>query len=195
MNKISKIIYSFLVVIVVCLTLSLILQDALGKYRKQGNVNYRVSFATWNILINNETINNHDVLNQKLIPISINDPYIADGSIAPGSVAYCDIVIDSSKIKLPFSFSLVPISEGSMIPDLLVQDYIINPSDTNTTRIPFGNAIEGNVAGNVDSTVIRLYVTWNDETGVMSNEEDTYAAINFEDYPIYISMNFKQINE
>lgn len=195
MKKMQKTFYSLLCIVIIGLTVTLIIQDSLGRYRKQGGVDYRVSFSEWNILINDESLNDRDVLSQKLVPISVNDPYIADGAIAPGSIAYCDIVIDSSKVSLPFHYTLVPISEGSMIPDLLVKEYIINPSGTNNKKVEFGNAIEGDVAKDVDRTVIRIYVTWNDETGIMSNEEDTNVAINYEEYPINLSMSFKQLSD
>lgn len=173
----------FIIIFIAIVTFSLayLTQTSLARYRKQANATINVNIAEWNILVNNETINNKTTLTQSIVPSFSGNEYIKDSVIAPGSTGYCDIIINAKNVDVDFTYEIKAIiPEESDVPDLKITGYTIEPSETNTTEIPYdeNTKITGNIEKNSENYTIRLYIKWEEENGTMNNIQDTQAAIN-----------------
>ena len=196
-NKDKKFLIIF--VIVIAFSFSYLYQSTYAKYRKRVSADIDLSVANWIIKINNEDIKNNKVLQNKLVPEFEESEYTKANVLAPGSKGYCDIVIDSSNVDVNFQISLIAkVPPESAIVDLRVTDYIINPSDTNTTKIEYSELeeIQIPVVHNTPKTTIRLFIKWDDDptTQKMDNEADTNAAVDTSSEAlIEINTNFTQV--
>lgn len=201
MKKINKKDLRFIVIFIVVLACSFtyLYQSSYAKYRKRVTADVDLTVAKWTIKINNEDIKNNKVLTNKLVPEFEESEYTKANVLAPGSKGYCDIVIDSSNVDVNFQISLIAkVPPESSIVDLRVTDYIINPSDTNTTKIEYSELeeIQIPVVHNTPKTTIRLFIKWDDDstTQKMDNEADTNAAVDTSSEAlIEINTNFTQI--
>ena len=201
MKKINKKDLRFIVIFIVVLACSFtyLYQSSYAKYRKRVTADVDLTVANWTIKINNEDIKNNKVLTNKLVPEFEESEYTKANVLAPGSKGYCDIVIDSSNVDVNFQISLIAkVPPESAIVDLRVTDYIINPSDTNTTKIEYSELeeIQIPVVHNTPKTTIRLFIKWDDDptTQKMDNEADTNAAVDTSSEAlIEINTNFTQV--
>lgn len=201
MKKINKEDLRFIVIFIVVLACSFtyLYQSSYAKYRKRVTADVDLTVAKWTIKINNEDIKNNKVLTNKLVPEFEESEYTKANVLAPGSKGYCDIVIDSSNVDVNFQISLIAkVPPESAIVDLRVTDYIINPSDTNTTKIEYSELeeIQIPVVHNTPKTTIRLFIKWDDDptTQKMDNEADTNAAVDTSSEAlIEINTNFTQV--
>lgn len=201
MKKINKKDLRFIVIFIVVLACSFtyLYQSSYAKYRKRVTADVDLTVAKWTIKINNEDIKNNKVLTNKLVPEFEESEYTKANVLAPGSKGYCDIVIDSSNVDVNFQISLIAkVPPESAIVDLRITDYIINPSDTNTTKIEYSELeeIQIPVVHNTPKTTIRLFIKWDDDstTQKMDNEADTNAAVDTSSEAlIEINTNFTQV--
>lgn len=180
-EKIKDLKFIIIFIIIVVFSLAYLTQSSLAKYRKQADATINVNIAQWNVVVNNESINNKTTLTQNIVPSFTGNEHIKDSVIAPGSTGYCDIVISATKVDVDFIYEITAnIPEESDVPDLKITGYIIEPSQTNTTQIPFdeNTTITGNIKKNSNKNTIRLYIKWEEENGTMDNYQDTIAAIN-----------------
>ena len=185
MKKMDKKDLKFIIVFIVILACSFtyLYQSSYAKYRKRVIAQVDLSVANWTIKINNEDIKNNKQLTNKLVPEFEESEYTKANVLAPGSKGYCDIVINSKSVDVNFDINIVAtIPNTSSIIDLRVTDYIINPTETNTTKIAYntGEEIKIPVVHNTEQTIIRLFIKWDDDpaTQTMDNEADTNAAVN-----------------
>lgn len=193
-KKDLKFIAIFILILVISYTY--LTQISLAKYRKQTNAEINATIAKWDIKINKEDINNKITLTNKIIPVLDKSEFIKDDVIAPGSTGYCDIIIDATYVDVDFNYELSSsIPTDSSVKDLKVTSYTINPSTTNTTKIPYDDtkSLTGNIIKNSNNNVIRLYIEWDDTDGSMNNQEDTEVAINSDSKAlINIKLKFEQ---
>ena len=202
MKKMDKKDLRFIIIFIVVIACSCtyLYQSSYAKYRKRVTAQVDLSVANWAIKINNEDIKNNKVLTNKLVPEFEESEYTKANVLAPGSKGYCDIVIDSTNVDVNFEITVqAKVPTTSAITDLIVTDYIINPSDTNTTKITYTELQEIHipVVHNTPQTVIRLYIEWDDNptTQSMDNEADTNAAVNIaSEALIEINTRFTQVN-
>lgn len=202
MKKMDKKDLKFIIIfiVVVACSCTYLYQSSYAKYRKRVTAQVDLSVANWAIKINNEDVKNNKVLTNKLVPEFEESEYTKANVLAPGSKGYCDIVIDSTKVDVNFEITIqAKVPATSTITDLIVTDYIINPSDTNTTKIAYTELQEIHipVVHNTPQTVIRLYIEWDDDptTQTMDNEADTNAAVNTaSEALIEINTRFTQVN-
>ncbi len=179
-KKDFKFIISFIIIVVI--SFAYLFQASLAKYRKQANAEVKVNIAKWNIVVNNEDISNKSKLAANIIPTFEGNQYTNESVIAPGSVGYYDINIDATNVDVDFTYSLTSsLPEESSISDLKLTGYIVNPSSTNTTIIPFSEAspISNDITRNTNNNIVRVYFEWYDEDdNNMNNTDDTSVAIN-----------------
>ena len=202
MKKMDKKDLKFIIIfiVVVACSCTYLYQSSYAKYRKRVTAQVDLSVANWAIKINNEDVKNNKVLTNKLVPEFEESVYTKANVLAPGSKGYCDIVIDSTNVDVNFEITIqAKVPATSTITDLIVTDYIINPSDTNTTKITYTELQEIHipVVHNTPQTVIRLYIEWDDDptTQTMDNEADTNAAVNTaSEALIEINTRFTQVN-
>ena len=202
MKKMDKKDLKFIIIFIVVIACSCtyLYQSSYAKYRKRVTAQVDLSVANWAIKINNEDVKNNKVLTNKLVPEFEESEYTKANVLAPGSKGYCDIVIDSTKVDVNFEITIqAKVPATSTITDLIVTDYIINPRNTNTTKIAYTELQEIHipVVHNTPQTVIRLYIEWDDDptTQTMDNEADTNAAVNIaSEALIEINTRFTQVN-
>lgn len=167
-------------IIIVAFSFAYLFQASYAKYRKQIEGNLEMGIAKWNLKINNEDIRNKKILENNIIPEFEESEYTNANVLAPGSSGYCDIIIDATNVDVTFNLEFsAEIPEESAIKDLKITDYIINPSETNTTKIAYteGNTITNTIQHNTETTKIRIFITWDDsDTATMDNIEDTKVA-------------------
>lgn len=202
MKKIDKKDLKFIIIFIIVLMCSCtyLYQSSYAKYRKRVTADVDLTVAKWTIKINNEDVKNRKKLTNKLVPEFEESEYTKANVLAPGSKGYCDIVINSKNVDVNFQITLqAKIPSESAISDLKVTDYIINPSDSNTTKIEYTELQEINipVVHNTEQTIIRLFIEWDDDpsTQKMDNEADTNAAVDTSSEAlIEINTNFTQVN-
>lgn len=202
MKKIDKKDLKFIIIFIIVLMCSCtyLYQSSYAKYRKRVTADVDLTVAQWTIKINNEDVKNRKKLTNKLVPEFEESEYTKANVLAPGSKGYCDIVINSKNVDVNFQITLqAKVPSESAISDLKVTDYIINPSDSNTTKIEYTELQEINipVVHNTEQTIIRLFIEWDDDpsTQKMDNEADTNAAVDTSSEAlIEINTNFTQVN-
>lgn len=180
MSKKDKIIIGIsLVIVILCFVY--LFQASYAKYRKKINGNIKATVAGWNIKVNTETISGKKELTNDIVPVFLGDDNTKAGVIAPGATGYFDLTIDASLSDVSFTYKInTTVASDSAVIDLVATSYIVNPSATNTTTTAYDDAtgITGTIAHNTASTVIRVYIKWDDSaTNQMSNAVDTDVAI------------------
>ena len=74
-------------------------QSTYAKYKKQVNSNVNSTIASWNIKINNETINNKKTLTNSITPTFYENEYVKENTLAPGIKGYFDINKKKKKME------------------------------------------------------------------------------------------------
>ena len=201
MNTEKKKDIKFIIIFIIIITLSFtyLFQASYAKYRKQVNAEVDAEIASWNIKINNEDIGKKKTLTNKIEPVFPGDEFTNEGVIAPGSIGYFDLIINATNVDVDFTYELTAEpSTTSSISDLKINSYIINPSATNTTQIPYtnGTKLTNTIVRNTPSTTIRMYIEWNDTDGqTMDNSADTDVGVDQNSKAlINVTFNFYQKN-
>ena len=170
-------------------------QSTYAKYKKQVNSNVNSTIASWNIKINNETINNKKTLTNSITPTFYENEYVKENTLAPGIKGYFDINIDSSKVDVDFNYEVNAVLNSSTnLTDFKITDYELNDSGTKQNFSTTG--ISNSLPKNTKNTKIRFYVEWiDDDTNVMNNIEDTTYATNHDNVKYVLTIKFTQKKE
>lgn len=196
--KIRKNDLFFLILFVLIAGVSLIYlaQASYAKYRKQAESHVDVSVASWNIKINNESIQNKTVLENAIIPVFDSDPYIKEGVLAPGTTGYFDLVINAEDVDVDFTYEIsCSVHEETPLLDLIITEY-----ELNGVKTPYlhSTKITGEIEKSSEDTSIRIYFKWDDDpsTQNMDNYDDTEYTIqsNGQSTKIKASIQFAQKN-
>jgi len=194
MNKNKKSDLKFIIVFVVVVSLSLLylFQASYAKYKKQIEGDVRSTIASWNIKVNNETINNKSLLSSYITPTIYPNQYVKSGVLAPGSQGYFDIVINASEVDVDFTYQIT----GALNVDTNLVDLKLTAYEVGGVRTNYDNntVITGEIAKNTGNTTVRVYFEWDDVTGTMNNASDTeYASNSANQNPkIRVSILFEQ---
>ncbi|MDD6402924.1 MAG: hypothetical protein PUG33_02115 [Mollicutes bacterium] len=187
----------FIIIFILVVTISFIylFQSTYAKYKKQVNSNVNSTIASWNIKINNETINNKKTLTNSITPTFYENEYVKENTLAPGIKGYFDINIDSSKVDVDFNYEVNAVLNNSTnLTDFKITDYELNDSGTKQNFNTTG--ISNSLPKNTKNTKIRFYVEWiDDDTNVMNNIEDTTYATNHDDVKYVLTIKFTQKKE
>ena len=174
----------------------LIIRVTYAKYLSTLDSNANIGISSWKILLNTQDIiNNSDFSNNLSLEFPGSDYYLED-CIVPGVVGYFDLVIDSSNITLPFGFVVTATSDqNSDIADAKIigyqyigqQNYITYLNSQVTT-------VQGSANGTVNSTTLRVYVSWDDDpnTQTLTDAQDTAIALAGGDAIINVNVAFTQ---
>ena len=187
----------FIIIFILVVTISFIylFQSTYAKYKKQVNSNVNSTIASWNIKINNETINNKKTLTNSITPTFYENEYVKENTLAPGIKGYFDINIDSSKVDVDFNYEVNAVLNNSTnLTDFKITDYELNDSGTKQNFNTTG--ISNSLPKNTKNTKIRFYIEWiDDDTNVMNNIEDTTYATNHDDVKYVLTIKFTQKKE
>ena len=187
----------FIIIFILVVTISFIylFQSTYAKYKKQVNSNVNSTIASWNIKINDETINNKKTLTNSITPTFYENEYVKENTLAPGIKGYFDINIDSSKVDVDFNYEVNAVLNNSTnLTDFKITDYELNDSGTKQNFNTTG--ISNSLPKNTKNTKIRFYVEWiDDDTNVMNNIENTTYATNHDDVKYVLTIKFTQKKE
>ena len=200
-NKLKFLIVCFMLIILVSL-----MSNTFSKYVSSANGDLNVSFAKWQILVNNLDIS--DAANSEIlfVPVIDSNNEVEENSVAPSSSGYFDIAIDPSNVALSFNYNITFSIENDDIPDLMISEYAILPvDDSPIEKISLdNNIIEKDMIYDPENPfkpfTIRLFFKWYEgENELMDDLADTeigtVAAINDTKLKMKANISFKQIKE
>lgn len=178
MNILKKNDFKFisLFIIIVLLAFLYLGVTTYSKYRKQVSAKGEATVARWLIKVNNEDIKGKSELTGTITPTWDTNAYVKDNLIAPGSTGFFTITIDATDVDVDFNYEIQNLNDTTAaLPDLIITSYQINGG---TLTNASGNTISGEITKNTASTVIKIYIKWNDDdaTQSMDNQEDTTFA-------------------
>lgn len=198
----------------VFIPLSLLLcfmSNTYSRYVANATGNFKMSFAQWQILLNNEDITNNTSSSIDLTPVIETNDYVESNKIAPSSTGYFDINIDPSNVDVAFNYSISLKVLNENMPDLVITKYAIlnnnyDEKDTITYKDIENNLISGSldldtvVATNGDELktsnfqpfTIRICFEWFEGTNELMNDEaDTLIASDIENNELKINAEIK----
>lgn len=95
---------------------------------------------------------------------------------------YFDLVVDTSEVNLAVRFTITATNAStSDIADLKIVGYSFPGQQDYITYLENGvNEVRSSAATNVNSSSIRIYVSWNDDstTETLNDSQDTQIALN-----------------
>lgn len=198
MNKIKEkndLIFILMFLLIVVLAFLFLIQTSLGKYKRKAGAIVQNSIASWNIKVNNETINHKLLLTNTITPVILDSQFVKNGTIAPGTTGYFDIVINALDVDVDFTFELeASPDEATPLVDLKITKYVIDNVEYNYDSL---TPVSGNITKNTGDTSVRLYFEWYDgNDNEMDNADDTEYAIDpdHQNTNILVSITFKQRN-
>lgn len=164
-------------IVIITLAFSLsIMSNTYSRYVADATGDVELTFAKWQILINNNDITNEETRTIAVTPTILANENVAANKLAPSSIGYYDIEIDPTNVETSFNYQ-VTISDIEEMPDLLITKYQIIIDGVTTEYEIEDNTIEGTLNyGDEDFDVftLRIFFEWYDEEGnTMSDEDDT----------------------
>lgn len=200
-NKLKLLIVCFMLIILVSL-----MSNTFSKYVSSADGDLNVSFAKWQILVNNLDISDASNSEILFVPVIDSNNEVEENSVAPSSSGYFDIAIDPSNVALSFNYNITFSIENDDIPDLMISEYAILPvDDSPIEKISLdNNIIEKDMIYDPENPfkpfTIRLFFKWYEgENELMDDLADTeigtVAAINNTKLKMKANISFKQIKE
>lgn len=200
-NKLKLLIVCFMLIILVSL-----MSNTFSKYVSSADGDLNVSFAKWQILVNNLDISDASNSEILFVPVIDSNNEVDENSVAPSSSGYFDIAIDPSNVALSFNYNITFSIENDDIPDLMISEYAILPvDDSPIEKISLdNNVIEKDMIYDPENPfkpfTIRLFFKWYEgENELMDDLADTeigtVAAINDTKLKMKANISFKQIKE
>lgn len=185
MNKRIKII---LILLTISVTLSF-MSDTYSRYVVDTTGNIEMSFAKWQILVNEKDITDGTPNNIEITPVIEESNNIKNNTIAPSSKGYFDILINPSNVEMSFDYTVNIKVLNENMPDILISKYAIldetyQEGNTLDTIVLENNEITGTLIYDnktEDFTfkpfTIRIYFEWYEgENEEMNDEDDTTIA-------------------
>ena len=205
MTKRIKII---LILLILSVTLSF-MSHTYSRYVVDTTSNIEVSFAKWQVLVNETDITDGTTTNLEITPVIEESSNVKANTIAPSSKGYFDIAINPTNIEMSFDYKLTLKLLNENMPDILISKYAIlsdtyKEGDTVTTTDITNNKITGTLTydNEIDNFAfkpftIRVYFEWFEGTNeIMNDEADTTigkdAAINNTKLQIEAALSFSQ---
>ena len=201
--KIKLIIASFMLIVLVSF-----ISDTFSKYISSSQGDLTLSFAKWQILVNDYDITEEANSEILFVPVITYNENVNENAIAPSTEGYFDIKIDPSNIGLSFKYNIDFKIENEDIPDLMITKYAIlpetfNEDDDNIDYIPLeSNELSDELIYNPKSKfepfTIRLHFEWIDGDGEqMIDEYDaligSVAALENSKFKMKANIKFEQI--
>ena len=194
MKKISDTHFIILFIAIVGISITYLFQSSYAKYRRQVETSVENSIASWNILLNTESIIDKTVLTNSITPTITSNNYVKSGTIAPGSSGSFDIVIDATDVDVDFTYEIEgEVDSTTPLLDLKITQYQIG-TGTVENYDPV-NKITGEIVKNTASTTIHCFFEWDDsQSNQMDNADDTeYAGTSaYQTTYITVTAHFEQ---
>ena len=194
MKRKKDLIFLIVFLIITVISLAYLFQSSYAKYRRNTESQVQGRIASWDIKVNNESINTQTTLTNSITPTIDTNPYVKSGTIAPGSTGSFLITIDATNVDVDFNYTITgEVNENTPLEDLTISGYKIGTGTVTSYNSATG--IVGTIPMNTSSTQITIYFSWDDSsTNIMDNEADTEYAQTalYQDTIIDISIHFEQ---
>lgn len=171
-----------------------IISTTYSRYVADADGDVSLTFAKWQILINDEDITSGDVESVDITPTIVANDNVAAGKLAPSSIGYYDIEIDATNVETSFDLNLA--LDNSEMADLRITSYSINDEeDVDITNGEIAQSFElADYEDGFGVITIRINFEWYDlEDGEMTDEDDTEFVTNNEEITITTNLSFEQI--
>ncbi len=183
-------IFAALIAMFYCVSL---IQSTYAKYVTSTTGTANLTFARWNILVNNQDVTNNSNFSTTISPSFAGTSNIRSGVIAPTSQGTFSIALDMTEVDVSLDYTVTAaVSSTNTVTDLKIQSYTIGNVTTDYTG-SFTNRL---LLNNTNRTVtITFNVEWVEDAqdgAVMNNAADTVAA-NSGVAAIDVSVNFVQV--
>ena len=194
MKNYKKIVILIILILIAILVFFLI--QIFAKYLTSASGDTSMNVARWNILVNNISIKNNTDISNTLTPVFPGNENIASGIIAPTAEGYFDLNFDFSSADVSFQYEIsTTVNENSSVKDLVTTGYSVDDGEKinfDEVNLPINNTI--NLADNIKTQKIRIYVKWNDdENASMDNSADTIATTSENPALLNVNISFTQI--
>lgn len=194
MKNYKKIVILIILILIAILVFFLI--QIFAKYLTSASGDTSMNVARWNILVNNISIKNNTDISNTLTPVFPGNENIASGIIAPTAEGYFDLNFDFSSADVSFQYEIsTTVNESSSVKDLVTTGYSVDDGEKinfDEVNLPIKNTI--NLADNIKTQKIRIYVKWNDdENASMDNSADTIATTSENPALLNVNISFTQI--
>lgn len=186
MNKRIKII---LILLTLSVTLSF-MSDTYSRYVVDTTSNIELTFAKWQILVNEKDITDGTTSNLEITPVIEASENVKNNTIAPSSKGYFDILVNPSNVEMSFNYTINIKLLNENMPDILISKYAIlednyKDGDSITKSNIENNEIKGTLQydNNTENFrfkpfTVRIYFEWFEgENEEMDNEADTQIGI------------------
>lgn len=158
------------------------MSNTYSRYVADTTGNLKMSFAQWQILVNNDDITSNSSSSVILTPVIDDNKFVESNKIAPSSTGYFDISIDPSNVDVSFNYTITLDVVNDNIPDLMITKYAILDNNYSSNDAITYNNIENNVIqGSLDIEKIATEV---DE--ITNSDSDEIIESNFKPFIIRI---------
>ena len=194
MKKISKRLLYLLALVFAIITIILLIQ-VYAKYKKTASGTTTLTIASWNIIVNNQSIKENQDISNVIEPVFPGNENIASGVIAPTAEGYFDLVFDFSDVDVSFSYTIsVSSAEESSVSDLVLTGYSVDDGEVVSTSSDISDTIL--YSDDIDNRTVRVYIMWDDDSSsaTMDNQEDTSTTYSTSDPALLnVSIQFTQV--
>ena len=121
MNKKIKVI---LILLTLSVTLSF-MSDTYSRYAVNTTSNVELTFAKWQILVNENDITDSTTSNLIITPIIEESENVKKNTLAPSSKGYFDILINPTNVEVSFDYIMNLKILNENMPDILISKYAI----------------------------------------------------------------------
>lgn len=158
------------------------MSNTYSRYVADTTGNLKMSFAQWQILVNNDDITNNSSSSVILTPVIDENKYVESNKIAPSSSGYFDISIDPSNVDVSFNYSITLDVVNENIPDLIITKYAILDNDyKENDAITYKNIENNIIQGSLD---VEKIATSSDE--IVASGSDEIKEHSFEPFIVRI---------
>ena len=124
MKKMKEIRFILAFIIIAGLSFLYLFRASYAKYKREITGSAETQIASWNIKINNESINNKTTLENEIVPVLDTNSYVKEGVIAPGSTGHFDLTINAEDVDVDFTYEITgSLSEDTPLADLILTEY------------------------------------------------------------------------
>ena len=180
----------FILFLISCACCLCYMSNAYSRYATVATSNIDMSFAKWQILVNNQDITNQNNSSISFVPTIEANQNTRTNTIAPTSKGYFDININPENVDVSFRYQIGLSIDNEDIPDLIITKYAILDenyqegddityttlmNNTITDEMLFNNSTEN---FSFEPFTVRIYFEWlEDENELMDNDADTEIGL------------------
>lgn len=198
----------FILFLISCSFCLCYMSNTYSRYVTGTTSNIDMTFAKWQILVNNQDITNQNNSSISFVPTIEANVNTRTNTIAPTSKGYFDININPENVDVSFRYQIDLSVENEDIPDLMITKYAILENDYQegdevTYTAVVNNTITNDMLFNnstpdftFESFTVRIYFEWlEDEDETMDNEADTVIGVSAADDDVTFTINANTVFE